>query len=853
MLLSLCNLVFKKNVVLSIVIASFFGLQVEAARYPWTHRGDNMYLSNQAELILVTKHHGERKIALYPPDAEQYYNYLDQLHSNDQILRKDFNSNHLLLSLRISYKAPGISGLQDKVFSLCMREEDNSFFFKDNADSSQYCLVDFYNHASQEWTEEPVEDLQGGVKAKFVTCASLWPDCDNRSHSEAAAIGFMNGKKNLFVKAIEQLPVNSKVKLLQIGFHSYLDFCKDCENMIKYFQNEFKTHLVTYLKENLPENYFLASKKKEKSDQILFLSTGFNVRPYKYNAYFFGPEDAEQEHTLFGYFFQHYYPYAGKISCAPSKQGDFRLLTFLKEATPLLSSSEIDQTVFGNDPNFKIPLVETELIEDMEDDIVTEAPIEQIQLRTQPFYDAAKWTGKNLSDLTQRANEGDKDAQDQIIEGFYWGFVQYTQEKGRFGLKVSTWDDIENRAILDDRYAYALIHSYEHVLRWLFRGIGRKPFVETFPKLFKAIQEGAERNDPNAQFLFGILHLELQNIVATGSEIPPAEYRAAALKWVKSAADQGHLRALISLGYMVQHGNPEGRSEVEALRWCFASQETKISQDALKTKLLIVKDSALEKANQDARKNRLLSVEQIALQKENTFKEKLQQDIEKLIFLVDSHKFQKELHNPDGGQFENQLAIPQFAELYENLLGFEIEAGEFLTMLQKARPGFMVNDIMIREIRSRETLINMQTEPHYASVSKFQGAEYLNLGEENVKMAKQLLSYSAEIDEKFVIAEKALKKIKKYYKIALDASLSKLARARLVALKFQDEASVLKFKKKEERLKEDELIFRPLLNAAKNERMILVEVKNNIKNLIAGNVSNRNADFFEAYPFFLKP
>lgn len=468
------------------------------------------------------------------------------------------------------------------------------------------------------------------------------------------------------------------------------------------------------------------------------------------------------------------------------------------------------------------------------DEKVSAKAIENLSLTKQPKFELLNATQQR--ELIQLAERGDEKAQKEIIERNYWGFIDPQYQNSIWGLcdrgqprfNLLSWNNIEIRAIEDDQFAYALIDSYVHFLRWQPRYATRVSFADKFPKLIGGIQEKAEAGDINASFNLGVIYKQdPQSLRLPVSSVGP---RNLAFEWVKRAAIQGHSLATSALGLMSHQGyfDDKGRNDVEALRWYLASKNNKLSQEGLRDILVCPREVP---------------------QGPETFHQEVQKITELLNTVWGRHAMHIELHTPKGNFLESKFAIPQLAEHYRKVVAVEVEALDLLTHLQETTPGFMMTSVKLKEVRDRKHMLDRQTVPPYVSVDVVDKAEYLTLGDKNVSIASQLLTYASKLEEKFALADKTLKKVGKYYKIQMDLGISELMIRRLVALKNQDEPSSQRFKEQEKHVEELELMLKPPLQEVEEERLLLTEVKENIKSLIPHKVGSRNHDFREEHPY----
>ncbi|OJW46262.1 MAG: hypothetical protein BGO67_08575 [Alphaproteobacteria bacterium 41-28] len=292
--------------------------------------GSSLYITQEANFFLKTNK-GSWNLPIVPSSTKDLCTHLN----HDLYFKKGLggSSNHLFASLRIIYTRIGDSHVKRRKFVLAWNPESQKFSFSSlsNADSQTY--VDFYNHTQEGWEEnDPIE--VNGKQVKLVThTSSNVPGVvlKNRTHSEPGLLGLLSSNMELIAEAINQLPSLSKVKVIQICFHSFLDFCSDCEPMVQQFQKNFKTKLLPYLQSNLSPEHFLFSKKGHKSDRVVFMTTGVNNRLYKFKPYYYNQDGVEKNHTYAGYFLQNYYPYTGKLVLSNESSQNLRLITYIHE------------------------------------------------------------------------------------------------------------------------------------------------------------------------------------------------------------------------------------------------------------------------------------------------------------------------------------------------------------------------------------------------------------------------------------------------------------------------------------------------------------------------------------------
>lgn len=454
------------------------------------------------------------------------------------------------------------------------------------------------------------------------------------------------------------------------------------------------------------------------------------------------------------------------------------------------------------------------------------------QPRLDPFV------GSQESDLIRLAEGGDRDAQDQLIERNFWGFLNKQNERGLWGeghgrgrrsVNPISWDDIEERAIADTRYAYALIDNYSHVVRW---DQSAPAFGVQFPSLFGCLVDNSGEGGVCADFTLGVLYDRFQSFPERiGFPVKPVAPRDTALKLIKRAAERGHPLATSAMGLLSYQGyvTSGGRNDIEPLHWYLTSKENKISQDALRQLLTCQRQPAVE---------------------EGTFQTEVGTIKEKLEAVWGRHLMQVEAHNPEGNFIEASFAIPQLSVHFKGITVMEEEALGLLSDLQNTTPGLLLTGTKIREVRDRARMLEQQTVP-YVSVTSYGGAEYHTFGEENVSLATRLVTYIDGIEDRFAEATGILKKIRGYYETQLDFALGELMKLRVLAIAKKDTESAQRFEDQKRAVAELEDLFKRPLGEIDEECSLMDEVKECIKSIVTRSLGLRNQDFLTEHPYLI--
>lgn len=477
--------------------------------------------------------------------------------------------------------------------------------------------------------------------------------------------------------------------------------------------------------------------------------------------------------------------------------------------------------------------------------------IEKPQRREQPRFELLQ--NDQLPGLFDRAKKGDREAQNQVIQRNYWGFLNrgacidsWMFMEKNLQLNVPDWEDIERRAMDDDQYAYTLINAYADLLR---SSPSNKPFTDKFPDLFRSLHEKADTGDACAQFNLGVVYHQFRGRGQLGLQMKSSPMEITD-QWLLKAAAQDHPHAQVTLGFLCARGASFadvqfGRNPVAALGWFYASKDTKTSQENIKS--LVVRQQPQRP------------------QQEGSFHEELKKIKSQLNSLLGEHSLQAGIHHPEGTFPDHQFAIPELSTRYTKVVRMEEQALNILTSLENSRPGFMITQVMVGGANKEEIgrMISRRSQPPFVAIHDIKGVSYLTLEQENVTIAAHFLAYLEEIDEKFSKADKVLKKEGKSYQRRLDIHLDELKETRLLCLAAQkawqkdrsdenkkklDEAAK-RFNEQEQKYEDKKLLLKPTIKKIKEERDLLAMVKEDMKTLIPELSALRNLDFTEDNPY----
>lgn len=306
----------------------------------WTHfpaNGQTLFITEDASIIPSSKRHNPRKFPIVDIALKDLFCELN----HGLYFDKGYGgkTNHLFVSLRIGFIPAQQKSLAWNVLALCWDEKQNQFAYYDYENPPLgACYADFYNiyydKTASTWQLVKSIDVKG-KKVKFVAHSSqgiggvLYNQ--NHTHSEPGALGFISTRKDLVLAALQQLQPSAKIKLVQIGLHSLLDFCEDCNPMVHNFQEAFQRDILAFLQAQLPMEHPFKVRLLTKPSHVLFMLSGINNRLYNRKRYYFYDAQKEWQHPFRTYYLQRYRPFGGELPWNKKERASPRLLTFVNE------------------------------------------------------------------------------------------------------------------------------------------------------------------------------------------------------------------------------------------------------------------------------------------------------------------------------------------------------------------------------------------------------------------------------------------------------------------------------------------------------------------------------------------
>jgi len=301
----------------------------------WTHfpkNGDTIYITGDTKITNPTTRHARSKFEIVDVNLRDLFCSLN--HQLFFYSGLGWNSNYLFVSFKVGMSLPNQEALLWKKFVLCWDDPHKQFIYH-NFESlpSNVCFANFYNHTPYNW-QENAPKIVNGYQVKLVSFPAQGIQGvvnGNSGHSEPGALGLLEERKDLILDVIRSLNPIAKIKMFQLGLHSFLDFCEDCNPMVSTFQKNYCNSLLNYLHTNLPGNFSLKSRIRDKSSHILFLINGINNRFYLKKSYFYYEKEQERKHNFTNYFLQQYRPFVGELPWNKKEKSQPPFLTYVHE------------------------------------------------------------------------------------------------------------------------------------------------------------------------------------------------------------------------------------------------------------------------------------------------------------------------------------------------------------------------------------------------------------------------------------------------------------------------------------------------------------------------------------------
>ena len=260
--------------------------------YMHTSTGHSLYIDDATQVAIKTKRHGTRQFTIEMENAADF-RYINEALYDNSCEEHTPNANHLFVSLMVGYKQQGDRDLKWRSFCLNWDTKRCQFSFEPFGDwgktlllSDFYNLVNIHDYSKFKGEKAPLNDIP--IIYNYCPSKLLHRDYakeTNCCHSEPGALSILDSGVEV-AAILESLPWGSKIKVIQLGLHSYLDFCQGCEEAVSRFQENFKRNLISHIKKYPLKRVSLGSYSKNKIGNFYFLVTGMNNKIYSHNIYY---------------------------------------------------------------------------------------------------------------------------------------------------------------------------------------------------------------------------------------------------------------------------------------------------------------------------------------------------------------------------------------------------------------------------------------------------------------------------------------------------------------------------------------------------------------------------------------
>ena len=301
----------------------------------WTHhpcKGGTLFITDDAKIVTMR---GGKTHQSYPLVDQDLNNFFSSLNHSLYFKGYGGKSNHLFISLRIAF-AQKRTSLSWKKFFLGYDKRQDKYIFQEFPGSEKsfdqelsklaknFYFVNFRNGESQ--AEQEITFQDKNLKFMFNDPGDFVGK--NATHSEPRAVHFLLNHLDL-IQAALTVPDQHQIKFVQIGLHSFLDFCKECNGLVTNFQKNIRENLFKSLDDRHP----LKRRLKEKPSHVLFLVSGQNNRLYNGKEYYFYDDNCQREiiHQRAGYFLKGYKPFRDVLPWDKKTFDENRLIISVKE------------------------------------------------------------------------------------------------------------------------------------------------------------------------------------------------------------------------------------------------------------------------------------------------------------------------------------------------------------------------------------------------------------------------------------------------------------------------------------------------------------------------------------------
>ncbi len=274
--------------------------------------------------------------------------------------------NHLFVSLEVCYTKAGTpQKLQHALAPLFYNSATGSFVFAKKS-KDDLCYADFCSQVPNEWkttqycadTDHPIQIVDGDAAGIALLRKQLKESFINNHHSETRALSVLSLNPMLLINFIkEAIPADSTIHLLLYRFHSFLDFCTNCQVTVP-----SALKLLKLCPRYIGESDLLPNHHLAKNCPVTIIAQANKC----YNRNMYGEKSlktgslARKRADFQKYFLKKYRPFMGKVAIGEGGEDNMVVYSYVQSPTTYGSKTqplnrELDSLLFPD----STPIVST--------------------------------------------------------------------------------------------------------------------------------------------------------------------------------------------------------------------------------------------------------------------------------------------------------------------------------------------------------------------------------------------------------------------------------------------------------------------------------------------------------------